>query len=76
MNEFLEKKSLDRLARQKGIASVFLEKDWFVTKVIRILSENQYPDFFIVFTGGTALSKAHKLVERFSEDVDFRTSIL
>jgi predicted nucleotidyltransferase component of viral defense system len=72
MNAFLEKTILEQVALETGINKVFLEKDWFVTKVIRVLSENQYPDFFIVFTGGTALSKAHKLVERFSEDVDFR----
>lgn len=57
---------------KSGISEAFIEKDWFVTKVISILSENQYLDYSIVFTGGTSLSKAHKLIDRFSEDIDFR----
>src|SRR5262249_18961110 len=29
----------------------------------------------VIFTGGTALSKAHNLLQRFSEDVDFRVLV-
>lgn len=73
MSMSLDKALLEEVALVKvGINEAFVEKDWFVTKVIKILAENRYPDFFIVFTGGTSLSKAHKLIERFSEDVDFR----
>lgn len=70
---FLDKSLLQEVALVKsGINEAFIEKDWFVTKVIKILVENPHPDFSIVFTGGTCLSKAHKLIERFSEDIDFR----
>lgn len=73
MSISLDKTLLEEVALVKvGINEAFIEKDWFVTKVIKVLSENQYLDFLIVFTGGTCLSKAHKLIERFSEDVDFR----
>ena len=41
-------------------------------QVIKKVSEITYQDFQIIFTGGTALSKAHNLILRFSEDVDFR----
>lgn len=55
-----------------GIDPSFIEKDWFVTQVVAALAAFRYEGFELIFTGGTALSKAHKLIERFSEDVDFR----
>ena len=47
----------------------FIEKDYWVIYVLKNLSKSQYKDNFI-FKGGTSLSKAHKIIERFSEDVD------
>jgi predicted nucleotidyltransferase component of viral defense system len=49
-----------------------IEKDYYVTQVIHALSnvENEY--FRLVFCGGTCLAKAHKVVARMSEDVDFK----
>lgn len=63
---------LEEVALSMGIQEAFVEKDWYVTHTIGLLVENPYADFTIVFTGGTSLSKAHKLIERFSEDIDFR----
>lgn len=60
------------VAQIKGISEAFIEKDWFVTQAIKIISGIHFEDYTIVFTGGTALSKAHQLIQRFSEDVDFR----
>lgn len=37
--------------------------------VLKRLSESKYVDS-VVFKGGTSLSKAYKLINRFSEDVD------
>ena len=69
----LDKSLLEEVALEKGtIEEAFIEKDWFVTQVIKLLAGSTFQDFSIVFTGGTCLSKAHKLIERFSEDVDFR----
>lgn len=48
-----------------------LEKDLLVTAVLRSLAEFQ-GSAEIVFCGGTCLSKAHGLVRRMSEDVDFK----
>jgi predicted nucleotidyltransferase component of viral defense system len=53
-----------------------VEKDWYVTQVIRKISKIHYEDFQVIFTGGTALSKAYGLIQRFSEDVDFRVITL
>lgn len=49
-----------------------IEKDYYVTQLIQALSgvENEY--FRLVFCGGTCLAKAHRVVQRMSEDVDFK----
>ena len=65
---------LEEVALYMGIRETFVEKDWYVTRAISRLVENPYSDFTLIFTGGTALSKAHKLIERFSEDIDFRVA--
>lgn len=64
--------ALEEVAVYMGIQEAFVEKDWYVTQTIGRLVQNPYADFTIVFTGGTSLSKAHQLIERFSEDIDFR----
>lgn len=51
-----------------GISATAVEKDYWVTEVLRSLATNHTGDF--IFKGGTSLSKAYSLVERFSEDVD------
>jgi predicted nucleotidyltransferase component of viral defense system len=51
------------------ISPVFIEKDYWITKVLKELSLSKYADN-VVFKGGTSLTKAHKLIQRFSEDVD------
>lgn len=50
-----------------------LEKDYHVLDAIRLLSAAPpSPYFRLVFCGGTCLSKAHGILERMSEDVDFK----
>lgn len=49
-----------------------IEKDIFVTKAIAILMSVEDDVFKLVFQGGTALAKAHRFVQRMSEDCDFR----
>ncbi len=56
-------------AQQLGLAAVLVEKDYWVCYVLRALADSPYRDR-VVFKGGTALSKAYGLIERFSEDVD------
>ena len=46
-----------------------------MTQVTKLLATDQYEDVELVFTGGTSLSKAHKLIQRFSEDIDFRVVV-
>lgn len=49
-----------------------VEKDFYVTRAIQTLIELQNPHFKLIFQGGTALAKAHRIVQRMSEDCDFR----
>jgi hypothetical protein len=55
-------------ASRIGIAERQVEKDYWVTATLRELVERFDGQF--LFKGGTSLSKAYRLVERFSEDID------
>ena len=55
----------------KGLAANFLEKDIWVTEILRLLyDEKLLGDFSVAFKGGTALSKCWEAISRFSEDID------
>ncbi len=56
-------------ATDRSIPAIYVEKDYWVTRVLKRLSESDYREA-VVFKGGTSLSKAHRLIERFSEDID------
>ena len=49
-----------------------VEKDWHVVKALAAIAAVDTGDFRIVFGGGTALSRAHRLTKRMSEDVDLK----
>lgn len=51
-----------------GIDAAIVEKDYWVSEVLRVLARDFPSDF--VFKGGTSLSKCYGLIKRFSEDVD------
>lgn len=54
-----------------GLPDNFLEKDIWVTEILRLLYEEKLlGDFQVAFKGGTALSKCWGAIERFSEDID------
>src|SRR5690242_693945 len=75
MNVWPDKDLLIEVATLKGMKESFVEKDWLVTQVIRTIKAASREGFEVVFSGGTALSKAHNLLFRFSEDVDFRVLV-
>ncbi len=66
------KEQFEQAAAELAIDPAMVEKDWYVTQVLAFISGQDFPGFQIIFSGGTALSKAHGLIQRFSEDVDFR----
>ena len=47
----------------------FIEKDYWITHVLQRMAQNENADK-VVFKGGTSLSKAYRLTNRFSEDID------
>lgn len=51
------------------IPEIFIEKDYWVTYALHQLFHSDVKEI-IVFKGGTALSKCHKIIHRFSEDID------
>ncbi len=56
-------------AQTIGLPQVYVEKDYWVTKALKHLSQSAHADE-VVFKGGTSLSKAYRLIDRFSEDID------
>lgn len=59
--------------QQTGIMAQAIEKDYYVTLLLQILAQ-EMP--YIVFKGGTSLSKCHKVIQRFSEDIDITIDTL
>lgn len=60
--------TLDATAERLDITATAVEKDYWVSEVLRVLAREFAQDF--IFKGGTSLSKGYRIVERFSEDVD------
>lgn len=56
-------------AQHLDIAPVFVEKDYWITRSLKLLSECD-TQHRAIFKGGTSLSKAHFIGARFSEDID------
>jgi len=67
--------TLGRVAGALAVDEAFVEKDWFVVEAIQILLGLDSDDFVPVFSGGTSLLKAHRLIKRFSEDIDFKLKL-
>lgn len=64
---------LQQTAATKNIVEQAVEKDWWVSTILTALSKTSLADF-LQFKGGTSLSKAWGLINRFSEDIDFAIS--
>lgn len=69
-NKFEFAQAIQAAASKLGIREVFIEKDYWVCFVLKNLSLSKEYSPQVVFKGGTSLSKASKVIHRFSEDVD------
>ncbi len=59
--------------RHFGLPSpALVEKDWYVVKALGAIIAADTAPFRLVFGGGTALSRAHRLIRRMSEDIDLK----
>lgn len=61
------KEIIETVARENGRTELMVEKDTVQSMFLLELSKSALP---FVFKGGTSLSKAYNLIERFSEDID------
>ena len=52
---------------QEGIPNALVEKDYYVTTILKSLND-EIPG--LLFKGGTSLAKCYDVIDRFSEDVD------
>jgi Nucleotidyl transferase AbiEii toxin, Type IV TA system len=57
------------IAAEKGMTPFAVEKDWWVSRTLEIIFQMPIANH-LVFKGGTSLSKAWKVINRFSEDID------
>lgn len=57
------------IQRTIHISLASIEKDWWVVQTLRLIFQMDVAEH-LLFKGGTSLSKAWKIIERFSEDVD------
>ncbi|MDR0303669.1 MAG: nucleotidyl transferase AbiEii/AbiGii toxin family protein [Chitinispirillales bacterium] len=62
-------KYIDNLTLEYNLSTVAIEKDWWISTVLRALFALPYAEN-LSFKGGTSLSKCYNLIERFSEDID------
>jgi hypothetical protein len=67
LDELLEVQAYFRLP-----SPALVEKDFYVVRALAAIAAIDTAPLRLVFGGGTALSRAHRLVRRMSEDIDLR----
>src|SRR5699024_10520011 len=65
-------RTFEDVAAELGVFPAFVEKDWHAVRLLRAINQRLVDPPTPVFAGGTSLSKGYGLIERFSEDLDFR----
>ena len=60
---------LEQTGIAKGLPAFVVEKDWWVCILLKAIFQSHYANS-IIFKGGTSLSKAYHIIDRFSEDID------
>ncbi|PZO89041.1 MAG: nucleotidyl transferase AbiEii/AbiGii toxin family protein [Micavibrio aeruginosavorus] len=65
---------LQEAASRRDLADIIIEKDFWVCWTLKRLFSNPNLAPYLTFKGGTSLSKAYGLIERFSEDIDLTIS--
>lgn len=71
----LDRRLIEDTAVRFDAPEGLIEKDWFVTRALGVLAAFDHGDITPVFGGGTSLSKGWGLIQRFSEDIDFKVVI-
>ena len=76
INMSLDALIVNDIAVELGVDPTFIEKDWYSVQVLRALASYQSDTICTIFSGGTSLSKGYDMLQRFSEDLDFRCGYL
>ena len=66
-NKELFRDIISIVSERKNVTTDIVEKDYYVTRILYLLSQKEIE---IIFKGGTSLSKAYGVIDRFSEDID------
>jgi predicted nucleotidyltransferase component of viral defense system len=53
-------------------STALVEKDWFAVRALAAIAAAPCAPFQLIFGGGTALGRAHRLIKRMSEDIDLK----
>jgi predicted nucleotidyltransferase component of viral defense system len=69
LKQFEKEAIFNEIATLEGMKPFAVEKDWWVSLALEIIFQMDISKH-LVFKGGTSLSKAWKLINRFSEDID------
>lgn len=67
--EVTRKNIFAETAKDLGLPDAAVEKDWWVVRALELVFDTSIAPH-TVFKGGTSLSKAWGLIDRFSEDID------
>lgn len=65
---------IEAIAAELAVDASLVEKDWYAIRIIAAISEVKHSTMRLVFSGGTSLSKGYGLIQRFSEDIDFKVA--
>lgn len=66
-NKELFRDIISIVSERKNVTTDIVEKDYYVTMILYLLSQKEIE---VIFKGGTSLSKAYGVIDRFSEDID------
>jgi hypothetical protein len=76
MDEFARRPPQDRqayleeAANRRNLRPAIIEKDFWVCWTLKRLTSSSQTTGHLIFKGGTSLSKAYGIINRFSEDID------
>ncbi len=66
---------VERTAQALGTDPSHIEKDWHVVRALAVIASVDVAGVVPVFSGGTSLASAWRIINRFSEDIDFKVLI-
>lgn len=66
----------DEIADAVGLSTpAFAEKDYYVVQALAAVCSLDPSPFQLIFAGGTCLTKAHRVTQRMSEDIDLKIAL-